>query len=160
MWNVPTFLHFLSHYNSSIPTVSHLDHLQDLLTHIPASARSQPLHSKKHWVTNYAQSNLCYLMFCIRTLTFSLSLVFFRPLEIILGLGYHIALMEERVPQKQQTIFGCFLRLIPVTSMGTLGSHSYVSGKGTKGSAIIAVAHGELVNVVLYREPLQVAWGM
>lgn len=61
----------------------------------------------------------------------NLDLVFLSPMEIIWSLGYHVALMEERGQLKQDTIFGCFVRVIGMTSMGTVGSHSHASGKAS-----------------------------
>ena len=124
MWNVSTFLHFLSHHSSSTPIISHMDQLQDLLTGLPASDFPHPLDSMKQCVTDNVPRNSWYFMFSIRTLTFSLDLVFFSPMDIIWGLRYYVALMEERVQQKQETICGCFFRVIGMSTMGIVGGHS------------------------------------
>ena len=97
----------------------------------PASELPHPLDSIKQCVTDYVQGNLRYFMFSIRNLTFSLDLVLFSPMKIIWGLGYHVVLMEERGQPKQETIFGCFVRVICMSTMGTVGSHSHVSGKAS-----------------------------
>ena len=75
------------------------------------------------------QGNLCYFIFNIRNVTFGLDLVLFSPTEIIWALGYHVALMEEIVKPKEETVFGCFVRVICMTSVGKVGSHSMSLGK-------------------------------